>query len=133
MSDYRRFLLAGLIAACLATGCDAVHMKRITLLPAQAGARADMDAVDVVRSVLRDHGFSDKNLNRLGSEEWGWRDTAKPPGVRVQISSSVEGLSLRVSQDLHGSVGKTETFQTIVGALTEALRSRHGKARVRVN
>jgi hypothetical protein len=129
VNDRRQRCAAGVLLLSLLVACDSMHMQRITVLPKQSPPTSETTNREVARKVLRQHGFRDMSTGR---EEWYGRKEGEPPGVWVRFAGEVE-LELRVSQDLHGPIGKTEMFRTIVKALTNALRARHGKASVHVD
>jgi hypothetical protein len=117
-------------------GCDAMHSARIVVPSPAAGvanAAGSERVLSEARAVLQEHAFVKEPATNGGlTERWSWRDSENPPGVRVTLVTSRDGVVLRIAQDLLGPVGRTEKYDALNRTLVTRLRACVGGQNVRV-
>ena len=123
----------GIFAALVTlAACDSMHSIAIRVPPPYGGvaqAESSSRIVWAAQTVLRRHGFSQQDAGSL-AEVWSWRDPDNPPGLRVRITTSPDGVELRLSQDLLGPRERIPKYTVVVDDLVKAVGACVGSTNV---
>lgn len=126
------FRIAAFAVALGMLACDSMHSVAIRVPPPYGGvahAESSSRIVWAAQAVLRRHGFSQQDAGPL-EEVWAWRDPRNPPGLRVRITTSTEGVELRLSQDLLGPKERIPKYTAVFNDLVKTVGACVGPANV---
>ena len=118
-----------------ASACDRINRDQIVVSP-QGNAQETQGSVDQVladvRAMLTLASFT-RSSDYSGAEHWRWRDPNNPPGLGVALQREEGQLTIELSQDLLGNIGRTEKYLLVKATLIDSLGGKYGKANVHVN